>query len=63
MWVTEGDRALMQVVQKCCGIFSLENFKSYLDVVLRNLLWVHQLEYRLDRVGSEVLANLSYTVK
>lgn len=39
-----GDRALTQVVQRCCGIFSLENFKSHLNMVLKNLLWVNQLE-------------------
>lgn len=41
---------------------SLEVFKSCLDMVLGNLLWVAWLEQGLELIDPEVPSNLSYCV-
>ena len=57
-----GDRALAQVAQRCCGVFSQEIFKISLDVVLGTLLWVSLLEQRLDQVDPEIPSNLNLSM-
>lgn len=46
-----GDGALAQVVQRGCGVISFETFRSCLDMVLSNLLWVTLLEQQLGSDG------------
>jgi len=40
---------MKRVVQRDCGVSSLEIFKSLLDMVLGNLLWVSLLEQVITR--------------
>ena len=41
---------------------SLQVFKSHLDMVLGNLLWVSLLEQGLDQMDSEAPYNLNHSV-